>query len=79
MEKSSIRYIIISVTGFSLSTREVRVPIFKRRAFQIFKLLDYVADWTEGGSCESPVEEEGAKCGIYSKDGGSIPQDAMHL
>ena len=64
MEKSSIRYIIVSVTGFSLSTREVRVPIFKSMAFQIFKLLDYVKDWREGGSCENPVEEERAKCKI---------------
>ena len=64
MEKSSIRYIILSVTGFSLNMREVRVPIFKRRAFQIFKLLDYAADWREGGSGESPVGEHGAKWGI---------------
>ena len=69
MGKSSIRYIILSVTGFSLCTREVGVPIFKSRAFQIFnfqfsKLLDYAADWRERGSCESPVEEEGDKWGI---------------
>ena len=64
MEKSSVSYIILSVTGFSLSTRKVRVPIFKSRSFQIFKLLDYAADWREGGSCESLVGKEGAKWGI---------------
>ena len=54
----------MSVTSFSLSTREVRVLTFKSRAFQIFKLLDYTVDWREGGSCEIPAEEEGAKWGI---------------